>query len=498
MASGLRGAISSGAASTPSRSMPKTTCSSKSSIAGTTRRPRLLLSHHSLHTNAYAYCSSHSTSQNALPLGNGLNKSSSTSSRRAGVRCQGLFDFLGGKGGAGGDKEGERARREAEEASKKRQEAEEREAAARKAEDEDEDEAAAAATLAGILRASMGLDSDKPRPNEIERSEMVNEEMVYFIFQMDLDVQLQRALNYEAYEFAQGVRAKRQRVDEALSVMMQRKVQNVNSEAASAAMDSGELAAEGLGLRTQMQRAVEEERYSDAARIRDMLADLERRAKRAEALAAEFKPSGVSREFRLGQRVKHRKFGYRGLVVGWDAQCCESDEWAEAAGVASLPRGSRQPFYQLLVDVRDWSFDYTLPPVAYVAEDFLWAPEQGGPEGMEALQAAQPGPGSEGSTAPSTSSSSSSSSTASGGSQEGPKIGEPMSWVERFGEGTFKHPYEYMLFLGQDARGDYIPCKQLRDRYNVQRRDVWAPGDDGTEDDEDDDGNDKPDIFPRI
>eukprot|EP00967_Tisochrysis_lutea_P010958 scaffold12483_cov17-Tisochrysis_lutea.AAC.1 len=50
------------------------------------------------------------------------------------------------------------------------------------------------------------------------------------------------------------------KVDEALSVMMQRKVQNVNSEAASAAMDSGELAAEGLGLRTQMQRAVEEER----------------------------------------------------------------------------------------------------------------------------------------------------------------------------------------------------------------------------------------------
>lgn len=56
----------------------------------------------------------------------------------------------------------------------------------------------------------------------------------------------------------------------------------------------------------------------------------------------------------------------RGLVVGWDAQCCESDEWAEAVGVASLPRGSKQPFYQLLVDVRDWSFDYTLPPVAYV------------------------------------------------------------------------------------------------------------------------------------
>eukprot|EP00983_Pelagomonas_calceolata_P024506 772396-Pelagomonas_calceolata.AAC.3 len=67
------------------------------------------------------------------------------------------------------------------------------------------------ANLADTLRGSTWLDSDKPRPNEIERSEMVNEEMVYFIFQMDLDVQLQRALNYEAYEFAQGVRAKRQR-----------------------------------------------------------------------------------------------------------------------------------------------------------------------------------------------------------------------------------------------------------------------------------------------
>ncbi|KAF5827961.1 Hemimethylated DNA-binding protein YccV like-domain-containing protein [Dunaliella salina] len=342
----------------------------------------------------------------------------------------------------------------------------------------------------------MGLESDKPRPNEVERSEMVNEEMVYFIFQMDLDVQLQRALNYEAYEFAQGVRAKRQRVDEALSVMMQRKVQNVSSEAASAAMDSSELAAEGLGLRAKMQQAVEEERYSDAARIRDMLADLERRAKRAEALAAEFKPSRVPRAFRLGQRVKHRKFGYRGLVVGWDAQCCESDEWAEAVGVASLPRGSKQPFYQLLVDVRDWSFDYTLPPVAYVAEDFLWAPEQGGPEGMEALQGAQSrSQDAEGSTA--AASSSSSSSSAAGKSQEGPKTGEPMSWVERFGEGPFRHPYEYMLFLGRDARGDYLPCKQLRDRYNVQRRDVWAPGDDGTEDD-DGEGDDKPDIFPRI
>lgn len=59
---------------------------------------------------------------------------------------------------------------------------------------------------------------------------------------------------------------------------------------------------------------------------------------------------------------------YRGVVVGWDAQCCESEEWAEAAGVNQLPKGTKQPFYQLLVDMRDWSLDDALPPVAYAGE----------------------------------------------------------------------------------------------------------------------------------
>lgn len=49
-------------------------------------------------------------------------------------------------------------------------------------------------------------------------------------------------------------------MDEALAAMVQRKAENVGSEAASAAVDSTDLAAEGLSLRTQMQRAVEEER----------------------------------------------------------------------------------------------------------------------------------------------------------------------------------------------------------------------------------------------
>jgi heat shock protein HspQ len=34
-----------------------------------------------------------------------------------------------------------------------------------------------------------------------------------------------------------------------------------------------------------------------------------------------------------------------------------------------------QPFYHLLVEVSDWSYDAAQPPVAYVAQELLAAPE---------------------------------------------------------------------------------------------------------------------------
>jgi heat shock protein HspQ len=34
-----------------------------------------------------------------------------------------------------------------------------------------------------------------------------------------------------------------------------------------------------------------------------------------------------------------------------------------------------QPFYHLLVEVSDWSYDSAQPPVAYVAQELLAAPE---------------------------------------------------------------------------------------------------------------------------
>ncbi len=33
------------------------------------------------------------------------------------------------------------------------------------------------------------------------------------------------------------------------------------------------------------------------------------------------------------------------------------------------------------------------------------------------------------------------------------------SWVEAYGNDPLQHPYLYILFLGMDGRGDYVPCR---------------------------------------
>lgn len=82
-------------------------------------------------------------------------------------------------------------------------------------------------------------------------------------------------------------------------------------------------------------------RYADAAKLRDMLAALDRQAKQAAAIAAEQGPTEQVVRLRLGQRVVHRQRGYRGVVVGWDVGCCEDEAWQEAAGTKKLKNGLR-------------------------------------------------------------------------------------------------------------------------------------------------------------
>ena len=80
-----------------------------------------------------------------------------------------------------------------------------------------------------------------------------------------------------------------------------------------------------------------------------------------------------------GHPVTHRKFGYRGVIVGAADHTCAMDaRWIAQMGVDRLPRGRYQPWYSVLVDVRDRS----PPQMCYVCHEnlLLWRdpPDQGG------------------------------------------------------------------------------------------------------------------------
>ncbi|OMO71908.1 hypothetical protein COLO4_27936 [Corchorus olitorius] len=238
-----------------------------------------------------------------------------------------------------------------------------------------------------------------------ERSEASNEDILIFFFQLDLTTQVQRALNLEEYEIAQQLRNKLTEVEaEMLKQQEAKRGLSSKSEAQDKAISI-------VRLRGDLQNAIETENYALAAQIRDDISKLE-----AESLAASAKAlayENAQYAFRLGQKVKHKTFGYRAVICGMDPVCCESSSWMETAQVEKLSRGSNQPFYQVLVDV------YADPNllVAYVPEENLLAPEE-------------------------------------------PDLRR------------FDHPYISFLFYGMDAAGDFIPIKQLREKYNRPRHEI--------------------------
>lgn len=209
----------------------------------------------------------------------------------------------------------------------------------------------------------------------------------------------------EQYDIAQQLRNKLSEVEEDI-IKQQQSKRGLSSK--------GEAQDKGLSiirLRSDLQSAIEKEDYALAAELRDKISKLE-----AESLAASAKAlahENAQYAFRLGQKVRHKIFGYTAVICGMDPVCSESSSWMENAEIKKLSRGSTQPFYQILVDVR-------AEPnllVAYVAEENLLTPDK-------------------------------------------PDMGR------------FDHPYISFLFYGVDSAGDFIPIKQLREKYNKPRHEL--------------------------
>jgi len=64
-------------------------------------------------------------------------------------------------------------------------------------------------------------------------------------------------------------------------------------------------------------------------------------------------PRPQSVRFRVGQIVKHQKYGYRGVVIGYDANCKATDMWRIAMHQQNAERAQNTPHYAVLVDTRN-------------------------------------------------------------------------------------------------------------------------------------------------
>ena len=275
-----------------------------------------------------------------------------------------------------------------------------------------------------------------------ERSGMVNREVVLFLLQLELDSQLQRALTYDRFDQVKDLRERRNKVDGALREMQKSKGYGCGSRRAAQSDQFGNLAPVALSIRAKLSRAIEDEDYALAASLRDSLAEIEEQSAEANMPCPVGEP-----DLALGQMIIHNTKGYRGVVCGWDFACCEGDVWKRESSASTLKSGTDQVFYHILVDIADWPIDDDeIAPVAYVAEELLDKV------------------------------------TLADFDSDEPLVNTP-----------FQHPYSYLMFLGTDGHGNLIPCRQLREKYCVDRKDVYRKEDGESDDDDsysDSDGGD--------
>jgi F-box protein 21 len=59
-------------------------------------------------------------------------------------------------------------------------------------------------------------------------------------------------------------------------------------------------------------------------------------------------PATRAVQYRIGTAFTHKRYGYAGVVIGWDAKCAAEQDWIRDMRVDSLPRGRSQPFYNVL------------------------------------------------------------------------------------------------------------------------------------------------------
>ncbi|KAL9099411.1 MAG: hypothetical protein Q9163_005083 [Psora crenata] len=86
--------------------------------------------------------------------------------------------------------------------------------------------------------------------------------------------------------------------------------------------------------------------------LADNTLELHIRAKDEDVRKVKSRSSQASKSvrYRVGQVFRHKRYGYRAIITGWDVKCAASDLWMSQMRVHELPRGKQQSFYHVLVE----------------------------------------------------------------------------------------------------------------------------------------------------
>ena len=88
-------------------------------------------------------------------------------------------------------------------------------------------------------------------------------------------------------------------------------------------------------------------------------------------------------KFEIGMPVRHRKYGFRGVVFDVDPVFNNTDEWWESIPEDVRPK-KEQPYYHLLAETPEPEYS---PYIAYVSEQNLVADGDDDPIKFESLGA---------------------------------------------------------------------------------------------------------------
>lgn len=226
-----------------------------------------------------------------------------------------------------------------------------------------------------------------------------------------IDNVYQKLLNLEMYEEAREIARHAERLQEEVQEVRRGPRGDLDPVVSDA-----DTVVELLQMRTDLTRAVEAEDYAKAAEIRDRIIEIENTVDGGKPEAAHHEP-----KYRLGQCVVHSASGWEGVVCGI--------EWGKIEGDGEDNESKHQPLYQVLPSLKYWVREADKVAGAMVCslqEDELSAPEP------------------------------------------------PATWKSEHGDTDIQHPYLYFLFYGVDGQGNFVPVKSLREKYAIDRWDVYG------------------------